>query len=72
MYERLDQFSDMLHYGLEFTQNNSHHSSPYENRLLGYDDRMNMTRGISIEFFHFDGTNPVGWVFKASQFFDFH
>lgn len=62
----------MLHSVLDFTQHNSSHNNVHENRRIGHEDRMNMPKGIRLEFHHFDGTNPAGWIFEASQSFEFY
>lgn len=68
MSEQMDQFLHMLKFVLD-TQNSVHQDSPHEHRLIGHDDRMNVSRGIHSRFLHFDGNNPIGWGFKANQFF---
>ncbi|XP_041009475.1 uncharacterized protein LOC121253540 [Juglans microcarpa x Juglans regia] len=45
-------------------------------RVDGEQDQMEHRRppfrGIKLEFPSFDGTDPAGWIFKASHYFDFH
>lgn len=72
MSEWFNQFSNMQRFVLEFTQNNVHHDSPLEHRMIGHEDRMSMPKGIHLEFSHFYGYNLAGLVFKATQFFNFH
>lgn len=73
MSARLDQVFDMLHSFMEFTQHNHTQEGLHEHRVvMGHEDRMRFPKGIRLEFPHFESTNPVGWVFKATQFFEFH
>lgn len=72
MFERLDQFSDMLKSTIEFTQTNGHQDNSHDFRFVGHEDRVHMLRGIRLQFSHFDDTNLVGWVFKASLTFIRH
>lgn len=36
------------------------------------DHRRNVPKRIRLDFPHFNGYNPIGWVFKANQYFDLH
>lgn len=49
------------------------HRDPHlEFDLEPHDHRRHMSRGIQLKFPHFDRESPVGWVFKASHYFEFH
>lgn len=41
-------------------------------RSMGHEDSLHMLEEIQLEFPHFDGTSPTGWVFMVNQFFEFH
>lgn len=38
----------------------------------GDNNQRNPYRGVKLEFPHFKCDNPAGWVFKATQYFEFH
>lgn len=71
MLKKLDQFSYMLCSLIECTQHNTSEGIFHEPRVIGYDDRNNILRRIRLDFSHFDCNNLAGWVFKATQFFNF-
>ncbi|KAF5446449.1 hypothetical protein F2P56_032077, partial [Juglans regia] len=69
--DRLDQMSEMLrtvweHQQQHFPENRQERE--HENN----DNRRALTRGIKLDFPHFDGSDPAGWVFKADHYFEFH
>lgn len=37
-----------------------------------HDTKRITTRGICLEFPHFDGENIAGWIFKENQYFEYH
>ncbi|KAF5447343.1 hypothetical protein F2P56_032901 [Juglans regia] len=65
--ERLDQLTDMLRSVVE-----SSHVNNQEVRGGNGDDRSAVWRGLRLEFPRFNGTDPNGCVFKATQYFDYH
>lgn len=38
----------------------------------GPEGRRGFNRGVKLDFPHFEGDNPTGWIFKATQHFEFH
>lgn len=38
----------------------------------GNENRRGFNHGVKVEFTHFEGDNPTSWVFKATQYFEFH
>ncbi|KAF5462079.1 hypothetical protein F2P56_018118 [Juglans regia] len=74
IHERLDQFSDMLKSLVEFQQVNSRREENHEEtsfgRRLNQEERF--PRGIRLDFPHFDGSNPGAWIFKVTQYFEYH
>lgn len=72
MKERLNQLTDMVR-KLVANQNT------LPNRELqmvhngeGQDNRRGVNRGVKLDFPHFEGENPAGWVFKVTLFFEFY
>lgn len=37
-----------------------------------HDPRRIATRGVCLDFPHFDGENTMGWIFKVNQYFEYH
>lgn len=72
MNERLDQLTDMMRTFMAH-QNNSINRD-LEVGLEGdqMHNRGGFPRSIRIDFPHFDGDNPSGWIFKANQYFEIH
>lgn len=56
----LDQFLDMLHSVVEFTQNNCQQEKSHDHRSVGHEDRLNKHKEILLEFLYFNGNNPPG------------
>lgn len=71
MLRWLEQVFDMIRSFMEFPQHTHTQDDSHEHKTIGHDDRISFPRGIRLEFPHFEGTNPEGWVFKATQFFIF-
>lgn len=77
--KQLDAFSDKLDQNfhvlcsiMKYAQNFCNQDNTHEARQIGHDERMNMPKGIRLEFPKFDGNNSTGWVFKSIQFFDYY
>lgn len=57
---------------IEHYHNNSSREVLQETHREIQEDGDYLPRGVSLDFTHFDGNNPTRWVFKVSQYFDFH
>ncbi|KAF5468520.1 hypothetical protein F2P56_012664 [Juglans regia] len=64
MSTRLEQVSDMLRSLVESSSVNTSEPRGHEDRAI--------QRSFRLDFPRFSGCDPVGWVFKANQYFDFY
>ncbi|KAF5481507.1 hypothetical protein F2P56_002149 [Juglans regia] len=46
--------------------------NPFQLEFDNPDPRRFNTRGVKLEFPHFQGSNPAAWLFKANHYFDFY
>lgn len=70
--DRLKQLTDML---CTMAANQTKFPNQYLKMLYereGTNPRRSSNREVRLEFSHFEGENPTWWVFKATQYFDFH
>ncbi|XP_042973080.1 uncharacterized protein LOC122304883 [Carya illinoinensis] len=69
--ERLDQLTDMVR-----TLIANHNNIVNREVPLGHEggepNRGGFNRTVRLEFPHFNGDNPTGWIFKANQYFEIH
>ncbi|XP_042972693.1 uncharacterized protein LOC122304485 [Carya illinoinensis] len=74
MAERLDQISDVLKTLVETVNviSRRERETPHDrdNDTRPHDERGGAQRNFRLDFPHFNGTEPAGWVFKANQYFD--
>ncbi|KAF5463495.1 hypothetical protein F2P56_019406, partial [Juglans regia] len=49
-----------------------HHETYHQQDREFQDFRREGPRGVKLDFPYFDGTDPAGWIFKASHYFDYH
>ncbi|KAF5469943.1 hypothetical protein F2P56_010498 [Juglans regia] len=64
MSTRLEQVFDMLRSLVESSSVNTSEPRGHEDRAI--------QRSFRLDFPRFSGCDPVGWVFKANQYFDFY
>lgn len=69
--ERLDGLNDMLRTLVESRQCDFAEGGISEPRGV-YEERNILPRGVWLDFPHFEGNNPTGWIFEATQYFEFH
>jgi len=63
------KFNELLH---RITQLETVHASPrVSSPSLGV-TTTNLTYHMKLEVPHFDGSDPEGWIFKITQFFEYH
>ncbi|KAF5471876.1 hypothetical protein F2P56_008640 [Juglans regia] len=69
--ERIEQFTDMIRTMMAHQNNNINRELQVgpEGELP---PRGMALRGVRWDFPHFNGDNPAGWVFKATQYLEFH
>ncbi|KAF5477481.1 hypothetical protein F2P56_004118 [Juglans regia] len=69
--ERLDQLTEMLR-TLVAHQGNIARDLQNQQENEQVQQRGTAVRGIRLDFPHFMGENPSAWIFKASQYFEYH
>ncbi|XP_042965413.1 uncharacterized protein LOC122299304 [Carya illinoinensis] len=75
---RLDQINETVNQLNDMLRTIIQHQNEHANRhLMGREEEQLVnrglnTRGVRLDFPHFEGDNPAGWVFKATQYFDFY
>ncbi|XP_041025452.1 uncharacterized protein LOC121265848 [Juglans microcarpa x Juglans regia] len=64
----------MLKSLVEFQQVNSRREENHEDSSFGrrVNQEERFPRGIRLKFSHFDGSNPGAWIFKVTQYFEYH
>ena len=65
-----NQTNDMLRTVVANQNRGPHREGDMEAENVDY--RRYGTRGIKLDFPHFAGADPEGWIFKATYYFDFH
>ncbi|KAF5468658.1 hypothetical protein F2P56_012797, partial [Juglans regia] len=69
--ERLDQITEMVR-TLVAHQGNMARDLQNQQENDQLQQRGPNVRGVRLDFPHFNGENPSAWIFKASQYFEFH
>lgn len=66
---RPDQLTDMI-----FVVNQNHNSRDLQvtNEHDQFNTQAGFNKGVCLEFFHLHGDNPLGWIFRALQYFESH
>lgn len=70
--EKMDQLTGMVCTLVANQTTMAHHDLQINNEIEHIHQRGGFHTGVRLEFPHFDGDNPSSWIFKASQYFDYH
>lgn len=71
MEERMDQLTEMVRTLVTHQGNMARDLQNQQENEQGPQRGPNL-RGIRLDFPHFNGKNPSAWIFKASQYFEYH